>query len=727
MKNFKDFFCRIGIKILNLSISFIIVTCLIFCIGEKGFAQNNWIKYDNNPVITPSSPVRFDDHLVGGPSVLYEGNIYKMWYHGQSSPLGRGLRIGYAISEDGIQWQKINGDKTAECVLDNGETWDKDTSHPHVLYDQEENIYKMWYWGHDWGMVSDIGYAFSDDGVVWEKYSDNPVLEHGVIPDFSRELMSPSVMKDNTAPDSERYKMWFAGSASGSGAIKIGYTTSSDGITWNTPIVVFEPNADYDEVSFNDPCVVKTDDNYHMFYDYYNTDSKYLLGYATSENGINWFRSSSNPVLELGGIDDWDNKGLASPFVIFDGLTWEMWYYGTDGTSKSIGYATSGISLTDFSVFATNSIWLKPYSEIISGNVGVNDTGTKPFLYPGKELCAGTRAKTSAGYSLIANRIRVQNCAVVESNVYYNELKNNGTINGSLNSPLDLPLFETLPEFHSGVPGTDNIIVGWNKEVVLDPDDYKNIVIKPKGKLILTGGIYNIQSLDARNYSQLLFRSSSEVRIAGKMDTDFKVYIGPEESTDLNASDIVFFVDGINGMRGKLWSLPKAVQIGVKNTVCANFYVPNGTLWLGSCSTVNGSLIGKNVIIGMNATVELASYLGISTLGKPIVDHDSDLIKEEFKTSIPNWFSVAQNYPNPFNSETIIIYTIPEQSHVSLDIYNVVGEKIITLTNTQMSAGYHSVNWNGKNSRDQIVTSGIYLCKIQAGGHQKTIQMLLLK
>ena len=88
---------------------------------------------------------------------------------------------------------------------------------------------------------------------------------------------------------------------------------------------------------------------------------------------------------------------------------------------------------------------------------------------------------------------------------------------------------------------------------------------------------------------------------------------------------------------------------------------------------------------------------------------------------------LRQNYPNPFNPETTIQFSLLKEDFVLLDIYNVSGEKIITLKNNVIAAGHHSVTWNGRDRSSEQFPSGIYICKLRTSSFQKTITMLLLK
>jgi len=88
----------------------------------------------------------------------------------------------------------------------------------------------------------------------------------------------------------------------------------------------------------------------------------------------------------------------------------------------------------------------------------------------------------------------------------------------------------------------------------------------------------------------------------------------------------------------------------------------------------------------------------------------------------PASFAVAQNSPNPFNPTTTINYTVPESGNVTVDIFNVAGQKVASLVNGQMSAGSHSVVWNAAKC-----SAGVYFYTVKAGNHTKTMKMTLLK
>ena len=91
-------------------------------------------------------------------------------------------------------------------------------------------------------------------------------------------------------------------------------------------------------------------------------------------------------------------------------------------------------------------------------------------------------------------------------------------------------------------------------------------------------------------------------------------------------------------------------------------------------------------------------------------------------------FELFQNFPNPFNPVTTIRYGLPDAEHVSLVIYNVLGEKVATLeAGTEKEAGYHAVVWDSRSDRGTPVASGVYFVRIRAGAFVQTQTMVLVK
>jgi len=93
--------------------------------------------------------------------------------------------------------------------------------------------------------------------------------------------------------------------------------------------------------------------------------------------------------------------------------------------------------------------------------------------------------------------------------------------------------------------------------------------------------------------------------------------------------------------------------------------------------------------------------------------------------NLPEVFLLAQNYPNPFNPETTIRFALPEKSQVKLEIYNVLGQKVITLINEEKTAGSYYIKWDGKDMKGRDVSSGIYLYRMTYGNSVQIRKMVL--
>ena len=93
----------------------------------------------------------------------------------------------------------------------------------------------------------------------------------------------------------------------------------------------------------------------------------------------------------------------------------------------------------------------------------------------------------------------------------------------------------------------------------------------------------------------------------------------------------------------------------------------------------------------------------------------------------PRYFKLHQNYPNPFNPVTKIHYDLPKNSFVSIDVFDVMGNKIKSLVNSVQDAGYRSVYWDATNNLGQAVSAGMYIYTVNSGEFRATRKMALIK
>jgi hypothetical protein len=150
--------------------------------------------------------------------------------------------------------------------------------------------------------------------------------------------------------------------------------------------------------------------------------------------------------------------------------------------------------------------------------------------------------------------------------------------------------------------------------------------------------------------------------------------------------------------------------------------------WLDNPSENNGW-----ILIGNEATTTTAKRFDTKehpTVGnRPVlaVTFTPPTGVEHQRDGLPSQFHLAQNYPNPFNARTVIRYSLSQSSPVKLEIFNTLGQKIITLVDNEQPAGENSVQWDGKNGSGAQASSGIYIYWLKVGGLIRWRKMILLK
>ena len=139
-----------------------------------------------------------------------------------------------------------------------------------------------------------------------------------------------------------------------------------------------------------------------------------------------------------------------------------------------------------------------------------------------------------------------------------------------------------------------------------------------------------------------------------------------------------------------------------------------GTTWVSETSNTSTSLIS---VFFLNSDIGYATG-GVGTI---LIKADSAVTNIPAET-FPNEFVLKQNYPNPFNPVTIIKYSVPKTSYVSLIVYNIEGREIKRLVEDERITGDYNVEFNGSG-----LSSGIYFYKLTAGEFTSTKKLILMK
>lgn len=215
----------------------------------------------------------------------------------------------------------------------------------------------------------------------------------------------------------------------------------------------------------------------------------------------------------------------------------------------------------------------------------------------------------------------------------------------------------------------------------------------------------------------------------------------------------------VNGLITQLGSTYDAVLHGKR--VLVNYYINNDEF--DDALNLCAELLEDS--LGFEDSIFVATDLNLVQMAAGIIDWEDGSLDESFVNRIPqsmriesieegltreqhligllgtmdgmrptNWnnvipekYALYQNFPNPFNPTTQIRYDIPENAHVRINVYNTLGQKVITLLDNIQVAGSYSVMWDSKSSSGQDAASGLYIFRMEAGNFSDAKKMLLLK
>ncbi len=187
-------------------------------------------------------------------------------------------------------------------------------------------------------------------------------------------------------------------------------------------------------------------------------------------------------------------------------------------------------------------------------------------------------------------------------------------------------------------------------------------------------------------------------------------------------------------------SIIDTISIACNGTGVLTWKITNQTDWLSYDVNMGDISSGDNYDLVLNVSAEdlvPATYLDTLVFtsndqANPVITIPVELVVLPLvgidnPSQAPSMFALNQNYPNPFNPTTTFSYDVPEQVNIKLTIYDIHGKVIRNVSSGVVSVGHYQYIWNGMNESGEIVSTGVYLARMQAGSYSKTIKMLYLK
>lgn len=292
--------------------------------------NQHWQRYKNPMLSSDTTKQDWSRVVLYNPHVIHHAGAYRMWYVGTDTwSRSTDCALGYAESADGVHWTP----HAANPILTGQDVgWGPEIHTPHVLFDADEQIYKLWFVcttdverdtsGIPSEWTQRLGYATSPDGLHWRVHP-TPIYESG---------RRPCVLKEGRG----RYRMWMCSRPTkqhpaGDMYKNIYHFTSPDGLHWERgaqPVIQATGAA----ATCVYPFVLQEEDDYHMWYGGHIAGTgRFEIFYARSADGLHWETHHDAPV--FGAADDqsrFDARYVSTPCVLREPGQYLMYYSARD-------------------------------------------------------------------------------------------------------------------------------------------------------------------------------------------------------------------------------------------------------------------------------------------------------------------------------------------------------------------------------------------------------------
>jgi hypothetical protein len=450
----------------------------------------------------------------------------------------------------------------------------------------------------------------------------------------------------------------------------------------------------------------------------------YTLKIQTTSDGINWHDAwTTTPSNNIG--PELIDLNITTPDVgsstfqlafVFEGLSWciDAWYiddvYLEGGQNIHLGYIDGNVTLNE-------------------GNGNVEDVIISAGSYMATPDASGNYSLSlpEGTYNLIAfledygtfeeNEIVIANGVVttVDIVLYYMPVPINLSVETDYNDVIlswEMPDEENLERF-SNVAGKVNSSKRNEKSIY---DESREL----SGYRIYRD---NIQITDI--YDPLIMEYCDESLPAG----DYEYYItAVYDENESNPSNLVNITVTINPPTGLEYTI-------LDDDVELEWNAPQASRSLSGYRIYRDNQIlaesTDTTYLDTDLSADTYSYYVTAMYGEYESGASNEITVEITSIgteTLPVAASLNGNYPNPFNPETTISFSTTENmANTEISIYSMKGQKVKTLVDHELSAGQHSVVWNGTDDVGKAVSSGIYFYKMKSGNYQQTRKMILLR
>jgi predicted GH43/DUF377 family glycosyl hydrolase len=726
------------------------------------FAQTEWIRYEGNPVLVPGGPG--ESVTAKEATVVFMDSIYHMWYSATDHPDGWNLQIFYAWSYDGINWTKLGDGPVVTLGPDTA--WDaKKVYWSEVIF--EDGLFKMWYSARGADLKYHIGYAESNDGITWEKYAQNPILSDSEGSAFDDNgAIQPSILKID---DLYHMWYTGVGSSVPSVVVIQYATSldglSWECYSGN-PVLQLGAPGEFDSWQCGRPKVLLIEGQFHMWYDAYDGDRQ-TVGYATSLDGINWTKWPGNPIFTA-DTSSWEAWQVAMNDVLYspDG-TLQMWYQAGESIYlTSIGYATSHLApiITADRILTTGkTAWVAgdtvqvpvllsesydvagidftlSYDTAVLTFASIDTTSlTSVFLVASNETAPGTLAVAMAApYPLSISgesaTVAVMDFVIAPDATIGTITPVRFTAGMALEvSTEDGSIMVTWPgdlNFDGMISSGDAVVtlricVGAHeptpREFAMADRDSNGVVEEIDALCLLQTAVGLGCSMEGGDSELMVELIRPE--ISGTQGSDVVIPIHLSLADQLAAGSLELALPP---------DLVTAISITPGDLLAEGYTAwkrDAGILRLGFL-TADGLPQAEGVLVNLHLTLandldehelEINSARLFDARGRTM-DLDIVLATGDGTHPIPGQYSLSPAYPNPFNPATTIRYELPHASEVSLIVYDLIGREVVRLVDGYLEPGYREVQWDGRE-----FASGIYIARLVTPDYSKSIKMVLMK